>query len=391
MEDMAKIQQMKVALIGSQQKLQIGQQEANKVREAIDKDPDGLKIDVEHAMKRLNEWKKGKDDQGNMVTDFPQDAILPPMVKNWYDALGKGISKTRNVERSTIDKKTGKEIKVTEKVNYNNDPDLAKKDVGDLIMGQPSWQRTLLHEIHNLPVTEQSKWMDKYKSNPKNGLADFMLTKHGDAVFQDQKKYDELRPRKGKGSEDISSVLEEDTSTNSPITGEGLNPKENKEYTDLLKLPTKTKEQKDRIRSLAQKGASGKEYSTFIPHYDQVVINKSASFNLDNNNVFDAETGKKTNESGSTTFNNAILHWYPYNEAQGKFDLGGVDHGSKNSLNPGWKLVPVLVGRDSGGKEMNFKILNKEDIQNVAKTAKIKLKDIPLEKGTKQKDPWGIL
>ena len=395
-QDKLQIQQMKIALNAFKQKSDAEQQKVNELIKTRQKDPDGKKFDTEYMGKVVNDWDNGK------IQAIPQDIYRAAPIKDTDEYLrdlklapykkssmtqvinGKPFTKDYEERYSNYDPKTGKLVE---------NPEVAYNASKNLYLNDSKYERKANEEWLSASPETQQEYNNKYPDtkDPLSKISAFMFDKHKDAFFNINKEdLKQDKPTKDKkGDESPSEYSTGENSIKTPVSWTGLNPSERKEYDSLVDKPDKKPEEKKRVEQLATWSRDKKRSGdTFIPHYDSVHVPIAKAFSIDNNNVFDASTGERVDDKGHTIFKNAEISWVPYNESKGKLDVGGVEHGSRNALNTGWKLVPVLVGKDSDdGQDMNYKILNAKDIYNISKETRgvVNAKNVPLEKGTQAK------
>jgi len=393
-EERAKIQQNKTALIGWQMKIQQGEKQLQELNSLAQKDVTQTKYDHDHLNHVNQDWRGGyktdemtgepildKDGKKVPMTEIPNNALQPAMPQSWDDAFGKGIAKHYNTKETTIDHSTGKAIEKTVIKNFDDDPEKAKEKIGELMMepGHEGWQKKALLEIHSLPVDQQSEWINKIHSDAKKGLGEYMLENHPDEIWQEKHESKELIPRKeGNAKKVIQGMFNESTSSEGqryiedtdpikPASSKNGKVKINNEG-DAKKIIAKTNKNKDETEAIEdwEKNKRSAKKSSPVTLVNSIKdIPKTAEAFIPEGIDIDIDTGKKSkNPSGEGDFTKMTIDYHPWNVEKQEWaknnEWGDISH-----IKPGYKVVPFLIARDANGKETKARLLTEPMLKSI--------------------------
>jgi hypothetical protein len=400
LDDLLQIQNHKGALLVRQQKIKEGQKQLEQIRGALKTDPFGDKYDIDHAQKSINDWMKGyrTDDKGNkeLISDFPQDALLPAQIKD-TDAYLRKLDLAPYSEKSVFENVNGKQFKHSVKVRFDEDPEEAAKVSQKIIAGDPKLQRKVLDEFGKESADVQQKNMDTHKNDAMGMIASYAYDKHKDAFFNKSEKLDQQKPSKYKAGSDQPVEVAKDgeelgtrkikSSYVTPAKVGDINISNEQEYGDLLSKKNKTKDEIEATRVYAQNKRNPKENTVDVPVLGKKHVKSSVRMSVAGKNQFDLDTGKQIDPkdaSGQQVYTLMSIEHLPYNEKEHRL-ASKDEYGSLESLNPGYSVKPFLVGKDVDGKENVAKMLEPSDIKEIeAQDRKFKGSDIKMSLG-KQK------
>jgi len=370
LQDQIEIQNHKAALYGWQQELQANQQKYAQAAKQIENDPYGIKYDKDNFESKVDKWKvDGKLDD---------DMLLPPRIgdrRGYYETKNwKGTKQTdvtdRNGQRHTVEvPMTDDEAKAQSKYDLFN-----PKNAG--------LYRTVTEDFAKLPIEDKKKYLDKYKGE-ENQIGDAVVDWNWDTAgkYAIKKQIsDKPAPKGSRGSGYGAAYYPNESgeavgnrsivkNIHKPVVVGDITINNEDEYRKLALKKGQTSEERKALLTWSDQKRDSKNFverKVGVKIEDGAKVPNNISISVPAKNTVDISTGKLNKDQeegvGQQDYKRMSIEYLPWN---GERWAEGDEYGSRENLKPGWTIKPFLIGRDDEEQEVNAKLLDKHDLEQI--------------------------